>query len=359
MNKYLTDFFTQQHNISDASILAANQGSELLCEKVRVHNPVISAFSLLYFSTLTGKEALGSTDSLLDKHPLRKAGAYILALFYLPAWALGQSWVFVGVERGTNYPTLDRVRNAIAFTGLALFYPVALTRHMHQANNLSGGSQLVPGLLSLGARGALVYGFMSNHLMQDALQRLVHFNFQGPIGQVLPAVLILWATASLVLNDAMQIKIGLERAYREFPGFMKLCDRTVLALINPAYVFHKKPEAARDQGEDQGEDQGADQGADEGTCCDVWNRAAAIVLPTAALAGVGYALSQSDMMHQMVQGHDFLHLLKDQGGVLALTVLAVGWTGYQFYGLATGPSKESEAPVGGGSFPPGGVTQVR
>ena len=344
MNEYLRGLFAQEDSISNASMVAANQSRELMAHTGSYYNPFISAFGLLYFSTKNEEgitQCVGSEVEVLCKNHLLRCGlAFFLTLGYLPAWALGQFSVFVGVKRGTAYPTLDRLRNAIAFTGLAVFYPVALTLNMHQYrsknSNLNGGWQVVPGLLSLGARGALVYGFMSNHLMQDALQRMVHLNFQGPIGQVLPAVLILWATASLVLNDVMQIKIGLGKAYREFPGFDKWWDRTVLALINPGYVFHKKQ---------------AVQGG-EGTCCDVWNRAAAIVLPTAALAGVGYALSQSDMMHQMVQGHDFLHLLKDQWGVLALTVLAVGWAGYQAYSVAAGPSKESEASVRGGQASP-------
>ena len=73
-------------------------------------------------------------------------------------------------------------------------------------------------------------------------------------------------------------------------------------------------------------------------------------MPTVALAGVGYALYESGMMHQMVQSlgkQDFSHLLKDHWGVLALTVLAVGWAGYQAYGLATGPEEGSSISPGG------------
>lgn len=349
MKDYLGNLFQEEDGIFPSRRIASNRSPELYARQAGSYwDPRISAFGLLYFSTKNNTKnnnEIGPVfgcgmDPLYKDYLFRYGLSYILTLFYLPAWVLSRPWAYLGTD-GKNHHFLDGLRNVIAFTGLALFYPVALTLIMHQAKNLSGGWQVVPGLLSLGARGALVYGFMSNHLMQDALQRLAHFNFQGPIGQVLPAVLILWATASLVLNDAMQIKLGLEKAYQESPEFAVFWNRTVLALMNPAYVFHKKKA-------------GSDATQDQGACRDVWNQVAAIVWPTAALAGVGYALYQSNMMHQMVQSlikGDSSHLLNDQLGelgVLALTVLAVGWAGYQAYAVARGAIKGPDPSVAGG-----------
>jgi hypothetical protein len=363
MNKYLGGLFSENssnntfwHPVTSSAV-AGNLSHELYWRNYghgySSHNPFPPAFGLLYFSTKNNKDSGEGMNegmkSLYESHPLRAFVALLLTLGYFPAWALSRLWISVGVKRGTSYPALDLARNATAFTGLALFHPVVLTLNMRQKGFKGTAWQVGPALLSLGVRYLLVRGFMSNHLMQDALQRLVHLDFQGSIGQVLPAVLILWATASLVLNDAMQIKLGLEKAYRESPGFDVFWDRTVLALTNPAYVFHKKkadPSAGKGQdSEKQGADQDSkNQGEDQDTCCDFGNRVAAIVLPTAALAGVGYALYQSNMMHQMVQSlgkQDFSHLLNDQLGVLVLTVLAVGWAGCQAYAVVTGSSEES------------------